>query len=497
MTSVNCVSFRKTCFRFVMVIFAVVLLAGPLPGQEEQQDSEKKEKQADKQPEIVTVQSRPLRIFEKFEGVVESANSMEIKTGVKAWSDLVIKEVEEEGAKVKAGQVVLEFDTEKIDDAIAEADFALKGNQLDFEDAKLVAEQARSEIRLDGDLNEREMKYAKDDYQYYQKVEREERDKDLEWSLRSANYGLEYAEEELDQLLKMYTEDELTEESEKIVLKRAQRGVESAQRRLEQMQLRADRQQSTMFPREDLKREEALERQKLKYEKMKATLPFTTQRAEIALKKSDFALTQAKEKWSELRADREQMKLKSPMDGILYHGRYVDGKWISATGGASRRLEPDRKIPARKVVLTVIDPERLTIRSEIPEDKIRYIDSGVEGTAILKADKSVRLPVVVSELKRVPLGSGKFECTFQVRNLENEDGKILPAMTCQISIGVYENEEGLVVPKASVFTDDGFNYYVYLSEDQRKDVEVGVTIDDMIEIKKGLSAGDKILKARP
>ena len=147
--------------------------------------------------------------------------------------------------------------------------------------------------------------------------------------------------------------------------------------------------------------------------------------------------------------------------------------------------------------MTVVDPENLTIRAEIPEDKFKYIDVGTEGTAIMKLDDSMRMPVSVASLKRVPLASGNFKCMFNIKNLDNSDAKILPAMKCSISVGVYENDKALVVPKASVFTDDGFNYYVYLTEDKRKDVEVGHTSGDHIEIKSGLKKGDKILKSKP
>ena len=70
-------------------------------------------------------------------------------------------------------------------------------------------------------------------------------------------------------------------------------------------------------------------------------------------------------------------------------------------------------------------------------------------------------------------------------------------MNCTISVGVYDNKEALVAPKASVFSDDGFTHYVYLEDESRKEVEVGHTSGDKIEIKKGLAADDKILKAKP
>jgi multidrug efflux pump subunit AcrA (membrane-fusion protein) len=308
---------------------------------------------------------------------------------------------------------------------------------------------------------------------------------------------VEYASEELNQLMKMYNEDELTEESEKIVLRRAQRDLESSKRYQDKAKLSAERQINVNFPREDIRQDDELKRQALKYEKTKATLPYRTDRAEIALKKAQFAYDQAKKKSDELAADHKYMTLTAPIDGIVYHGRCVRGKWSGVGSSGGRELEVETKVPPKKVVMTVFDPAQLVIRSEIPEDKLRFLDEKTTGTAILKSDDSVRLPVKVKGLKRVPLSSGNFDCMFEFDNVDNSKRLMLPAMNCSVSVNVYENPNAIVVPKASVFTDDGFNHYVFMTDSKRKNVEVGHIYGDSLEIRSGLSANDKIRKSRP
>ncbi len=484
--------FACAAFCFTLPVFLTV--TSPLFGFQETKVEEAKEA---KKPEMVKAQSGPMRVFEILNGAVQSSESSEIKTDVKAWTELAVLEVVDDGSNVKSGDVVMKLDSEKIDEAIEEADSALKSANLDLEDAKLAAEQARIEFKLNNALNEREMKNAKDDHDYYRDVERSERQKDLDWSSKFSDFSLEYAEEELDQLMKMYTEDELTEESEKIVLKRAQRSVDSARRGKEQNQLRTERQKTTNFPREDVRREDGLKRQELAYEKSRATLPFASDRAEINLKKAELALEKARTKFAELSADQKSMTLTAPMDGMLFHGRFVGGKWVGVGGAATRVLEPDKKVPVRDVVMTVIDPASLVIRAEVPEDKLKYFSTDTKGTAVMKFDNSIRMPVSLEELQRVPLASGNFEALFEISDFDNREAKVLPSMNCQLSFNVYEKADAITVPKASVFTDDGINHYVYVSKDERKDVVVGQTSGDDIEITSGLAAGDEILKAKP
>lgn len=462
---------------------------------EKKEDGDKPEKKK----QTVEAKVKPIKVYESITGVIQSTETGEVKADIKSWSDLEIKKIADEGMMVRAGQEILWFETEKLDLAIKEAEFAFESAKLDHNEAEIAAAQAQVEFNLNNDLNNREMEQAQEDYEYYQNVTRKQRLDDIEYDLKSSSYYLEYAQEELDQLLKMYNEDELTEESEQIVLKRAQRGVESSERGMKRTQIRTKRSKEVELPRDDIRRQDKLKRATLVFEKKKQTLPYELERSKITLEKSKFSLTKTEKKLNELKEARGQMVLKAPMSGMLYYGRCVRGKWSGVSGSGATTLEPGKKIPARKVIFTVINPEKLVVRSSIDEDKIRFLKNGVAGTAVMKFDKDVQMPVAVKAIKNVPMSGGKFDCMFDINNLNNSNATVLPAMSCKVSIKVHENNNAIVVPKASVFSDDEINHYVYTDDEQpqRKAVKVGMTSGDDIEILEGLTDGDKILKAKP
>ena len=289
----------------------------------------------------------------------------------------------------------------------------------------------------------------------------------------------------------------MTEESEKIVLKRAQRSVEASERRLRQTELSTKRSKDTSIPRDDVRRQDSLKRAALVFEKKKQTLPYAMERSKISLQKSTHSLAKAEKKLKELKEAREQMVLKAPMNGVLYYGRCVRGKWTGVSGSAATTLEPGKKVPARKVIYTIINPTKLVVRSAIAEDKMRFAKMGTRGTAVMKVNKELRMPVSVKAVKKVPMAGGKFDCMFSIDQLDNSNQSILPAMNCNISVKVHENASAIVVPKSSVFSDDSINHYVFTEDEKRKSVEVGMTSGDDIEILSGLSEGDKILKSKP
>lgn len=481
----------------VMALFLGLSICCSVIAQDEKkEESDKAEK---KKKPTVTAKAKPMRVYESLSGVIQSTETGEVKADIESWSDLQIKKIVDEGTMVRAGQEILWFETEKLDLAIKEAEFAFESAKLDHNEAEIAAAQAQVEFNLNNELNEREMKQAQEDYEYYQNVTRKQRLDDIEYDIKSSGYYLEYAQEELDQLLKMYNEDELTEESEQIVLKRAQRGVESSTRSKDRTMIRTKRSKEVDIPRDDVRRQDSLKRATLVFEKKKQTLPYALERSKISLSKSEFSLAKTEKKLKELKEARKQMVLKAPMSGMLYYGRCVRGKWSGVSGSSSTTLETGKKIPARKVIFTVINPEKLVIRSSVDEDKIRFLKNGVSGTAVMKFDDSIQMPVSLKAMKNVPMAGGKFDCMFKINNLNNSEATVVPAMNCKVSIKVHDNENAIVVPKGSVFSDDGINHYVFTADEEpvRKMVKVGLTSGDDMEILDGLSDGDEILKAKP
>ena len=79
---------------------------------------------------------------------------------------------------------------------------------------------------MDLEAGERDQRIAEEDRKYYLEIGRPLTLKSHEMHMKFARQALEYEKEELEQLEKMYKADDLTEETEKIVLKRQRDAVE-------------------------------------------------------------------------------------------------------------------------------------------------------------------------------------------------------------------------------------------------------------------------------
>src|SRR6185503_13684977 len=110
------------------------------------------------------------------------------------------------------------------------------------------------------------------DYELYTKVDGPMAKNSAEFALKSTEQSLEYVTEELKQLEKMYKADDLTEETEEIILKRAKNDVDRSQFLTEQARLRHERSTTLDIPRNAEQQAHTLRQALLTWEKSRLTL---------------------------------------------------------------------------------------------------------------------------------------------------------------------------------------------------------------------------------
>ena len=486
----------------MLLLFAFALAVVQSPCSAIAQDATPQEEKAEKkegddkdektkEPKTIKLKTKDLAIYKTVDGVVESTRVTEVETDFEQWSDLVIGSIRPQGT-VSVGDELIGFETDKIDKALAEAELSLAGAKLDAEDATLSMNEVTKTAELNKKIADTEWKQSQEDHAYYFKTEKPEQIKSLEFSERSAGWGIENAQEELDQLKKMYNEDQLTEESELIVLKRAERSLERTKFYNEQGRVSRQRAREVELPRTDFEKNNELMLAQLAHEKFVITSQIKKSRTEIALKKSEFELGEKAKKHKELVGDRDKMSIKATAGGLLYYGSCNRGKWSGAGRSGSREMTPGQMVPVNTVIMTIVDPASIIIRGDLDEELVGLVKTGMSGTVKMTATKQT-FAATANVPMAIPLDSGKFDVKFQPA----QGVSLLPGATCKVSLLVHEAKNQLVAPKDSVFSDDEINHYVFLADGSKVMVTVGMESDDDVEILEGLSAGQEILEKKP
>ena len=493
--------------RLLPLLALIAFLSHALIAQDSAPTTDKKKPQAAKPAaakstasKTHTIKSTPFRVDVSLKGVFESRQSAEISLRPKAWTTLEVAKVVAHGTSVKKGEPVLWLDTEKLDKELESAQNAVEVGDLDLRQQEVSLRALEQSVPLDLEAAERTARIATEELDYFLETDRAQQEKSAKYSLESAQHYLEYSQEELNQLEKMYKEDDLTEETEEIILKRARRSVESSLRSLERSKLRTARSLAILIPRSEVQFVESKKRSDMALARDKATLPASLRKAHLSYLKARLTQRLAAERLDKLQYDRKQMIVAAPLDGVVYYGRFKLGKWAGKATVESQ-LRKGGTVSAKSVVMTVVALAPLHIRVEVPEKSLALVSQGVQGKATPTAFPDLHPAATVQEVDAYPVAAGTFDGILSV-NLP-AGARIVPGMACDVKLTPYRKPAALTAPKSAVFSDDDTPdaKYVYLSKDgkasTKQHVKTGRKNDKSVEILAGLKAGDVILLEKP
>lgn len=473
-------------------LFAFAVVAGlSAAGAEEKKDESGK---------THTVKAQPLKIEVELEGMLEATNMRGVTFGGESWTDLLVQKAVDQGAKVSKGEPLIWLDTESIDEQIRDAEFTQRQTELSIEQAQYDVASLEKSVPLEMESAQRQQKVASEDLANFLKIDRAFNIKSAHFTAKSAQQYLDYAQEELNQLEKMYKEDDLTEETEEIILKRARQQMEYARFSVDMANVRRDRMLRFSIPRAEAEMKLQAAAAELALQKAKTTLPMALHRSRLELEKLKFQQKKSEQKLAELKKDRKAMVVHAPADGVVYYGSCVRGKWPAAQV-MEQKLRAGGRIAPHEVVMTVVAQQPLFVRADIPEKYLHYFKPGVSGKVQATARPELKLSGIVNSISPVPVSEGTFDSHIALDGADRDS--LVAGMTCKVKFVPYLKHSTLTVPKKAVFSDelDEEKKHVFVQTDdgkpEKRPVTVGKTAEDQTEILQGLKAGEKVLLSKP
>ncbi|MFM8980247.1 MAG: HlyD family efflux transporter periplasmic adaptor subunit [Planctomycetia bacterium] len=449
---------------------------------------------AEPEPETEAVAAKPFAVKVELPATFEAPVTHEVAWKPKALGGEV--EVVEAAAPgpVEAGQVLVRLkaprQAEQVE--IARLDLALAEVQLQ----RAVAEDGRREAAqaLQRAGVEREAARAGEDLKRWLELERELRRAETVHGLKGSENGLTDSIEELAQLEKMYKADDLTEETEDIVLKRSQRELDRQRERLDFIRQRNTWALAITLPREQENLEQRAKETRMELERFEATAGLALAKARTELKKAQMELEHQRLALGRLEADLEALVLRAPAAGTAWPGVLVRGRW-QGVAEALEALAPGEKVRAGQVLMTVVAPGALRVRAQVPEALAFVVAVGDTGSVAPTAADELRLPVTVSRLAATGV-DGKHELQA---TLGEGDPRLLPGHTGTLRLRSRPREAVITVPEAAV-QREGDVARVFVRADGAstpREVRLGLRSEGRIEVREGLAAGERVLVKAP
>jgi len=417
-------------------------------------------------PALHRVTRVPFRVEARIEGVFEAPVSAEVRLDAKRASQFSVEKAVPHGTRVGKGDVLVEVDTEALDEEIA--DQTLAGQLADIAHELLEKELAIIEkaTPLWLEMARTTRRRLTEDLGRYEEKEKALA-KDLNDVILEFNeFNRENAEEELGQLEKMYKQDDLTEETEEIVLKRARFEARIARFIATMARDRHERMATLDLPRELDALRKSSDFSALDLEQAEGRLPLALARQRLSVEKSAADRREAARKLAEAKALRRLLPVTAPIDGTVYYGRFHQGRWVDADN-AAQQLRPGGQFDTRQPLLTVIGPGRLAVRAGVPEKELSRVPEAAEARIVPKAFPEAAHPARVRSVSAVPVSAGRFEALVDLLEDQPRGRRYV-----------------------LVFTGAG-------KEPMKRMVSVGRSNDELTELTAGLSVGEEILLEKP
>ncbi len=429
----------------------------------------------------------PIIVTER--GQLESARTVKAKCEVEGEASKIAFLVPE-GTRVKKGEVVVRFDTDKIRRGVAEQEIKYQTadgkakqakEELDVQKNKAESEIAKAKLTLDLAKLDR-VKYLEGDY----KVEVD----DKKSAINLAERELKEVEEKLEGIRTFVKKGFGTPEM--VSLKE----LEVAQKK---NNLERDKAKLMVLERFMLRRQEVELTAKEEDAVRELARTHSTARANTAKAETDYKTALAvanleKEQLARARKQLEHVEIKAPQEGIVVYEqtRYWDPTTRVQLGGMVYYQQPVFLLP---------DLDFMQVKVKIHESKVKKIKAGQKATIRVEAFAGLVLKGTVSKVATLADADGgwrgttskEFETVLTIDDLPSGAG-LKPGFTAEVSIEVNNLPGVLAVPVQAVAESKG-KHFAYVHANgviERREVTVGENNEKFVEVHGGLEEGEAV-----
>lgn len=475
----------------VFALLALVALAGSPLASAEEKSAAGDESAA---PATVVVKLGPLGDAVKTKGSIVPASFERAACELESYrGPLEIVEAVPEGPVVK-GQTLVRFSDETYREQLVakERSFALA--RIKLQKAEIDARLRPDETAASLDSLVRKKRLADEALERFETVERKMLEEGKIYSFQGRRNQIQNMREELAQLQKMYTEDDLTEETEEIVLKRNKRNFERMLQSFEWAKKRHEYDMKVDLPRrhESLRASARKARQSL--ERFQSTMALDKEAQKLGLEKAREDFAKAEEDMAEFRADGEKLTVKAPIAGYAVRGTFAGGSWKSLASPKSYEPGEDG-FKSGQTLYTVVDEGKLRVETSIKEADLAHVKAGLAANVTTAVTGKQAFEGEVAVVARYGTG-GKYAVTLRLKS-----GHVLlrAGLSCSVEISKAAGGDVLSVPAACVLMEKDKAYVFVAGEEEpvKTAVKVGRKAGGRVVLTDGVKAGQRLLAAPP
>ncbi|MGE9270958.1 MAG: hypothetical protein ACQKBU_09175 [Verrucomicrobiales bacterium] len=441
-----------------------------------------------------TVSLDTFRIEHEFEATVVPTDPIGFTLQPQSWKSFVFETIAEHGRTVNQGDLLISFENEDYNLQLEQSTRALASAELELASKELEFAKLKEEVALNIAAAQEAKKIADETLDDFVKIDRPAKEQALDQDIKEAEFRLAAAREELKQLKQMYEADDLTEETEEIILDRQVFAVASAEFAAERVKRSVQHTRTRGLPRTHEQLKQAAAQAAITLEKAEKNLPRSIETAKLALDGTRSQVRQSKLNLERLKQDGQLLSWKAPADGIFFHGSFEEGKW--QLGELKKSLKIGNTPPLQRVLCSFIPADSTPIFTAFVEPSTaRHFTPGLP--IAMTAGKQGGL-ALVGQIHAV----GNHPTTDLAQPLTLSatwPDAIAPlwANSIQCSAVTVEKTEAITIPTKAIQLDaDGrWTVEVKLADGKTENriIERGLSNGKLTEVLSGLEPGQVVM----
>lgn len=213
----------------------------------------------------------------------------------------------------------------------------------------------------------------------------------------------------------------------------------------------------------------------------------------IDLHSSDNELEIARARLQTIKERVAKTFLRAPHDGTVLNVKAKTGAVITGADSAGES----------SLLMQIAELSHLQVQSEINEVDVLKVSQGMAATVTFDSLPGVEVKGTVENvaLSALPKDKDKTIRVFALLvTLEPSGSPIKPGITANVTISTAKNPGAIAVAVSAVFYENS-KPCVFVEKEhgrfEKRDVELGITDNNLVEIKKGVREGERIATQRP
>ena len=442
-----------------------------------------------------TVAEGPLTIGITSSGSIQSRDKITLRSELEGNNTVIW--VVDEGVNVKAGDLLLEFDsaalvTKRNDQEITAA--TAEGN--------LIISEEKLEVTkgdCDANLLEREvaLTLAKMGFEKYEKGDYPQQKRDYEASIALADEEVKRAAEKLEWSQRLAKEGFLTRtelQADELALRRKEIDLEMAQTKMSVLTNYTVLQQRATHESDVRRATRALARTKWQNKSI-------IRQVETEIVQRTRERDRATNRLAELEFQISKSKIYAPTNGVILYASTVQ---IARRRWWTRPLAVGETAVQRQELIYIPLDTGMIVELMVPEASLNKLELGMSANVKVDAFPDRVFHGKLAKIGILPDGqSAQLNPDLKMYKCELEcdfsDVVIRPGMSCDVELVKHSYDKVLYCPMQCVTRIDGVPH-VYVQKDGQwtpRQVEVGLDNNRMIHIVSGVSVGDVVMLAPP